>query len=170
VKYLTHNNKRESEDWGHCWLIQQSVNSYKNLKQQTIDNMYNAKNDITDSEEKLLKLSIQVPNNEYEVDNGILGAKRDINIRLMSKLKNERDMRRFAGISEEYNDWKKHFLFKVLKNIGPKFITYPISNGFILSKDKFLIKTEGSIVLVFDQLMDRKTGTYQISFKNNKLF
>jgi hypothetical protein len=26
VKYLTHNNKRELEDWGHCWLIQQNVN------------------------------------------------------------------------------------------------------------------------------------------------
>jgi hypothetical protein len=26
VKYLTHNNKHELEDCGHCWLIQQNVN------------------------------------------------------------------------------------------------------------------------------------------------
>jgi hypothetical protein len=26
VKYLTHNDKRELENWGHCWKIQQNVN------------------------------------------------------------------------------------------------------------------------------------------------
>jgi hypothetical protein len=38
----------------------------------------------------------------YEIPNGLIGAKRDINIKLMSKLKNK-DIREFVGISKEYN-------------------------------------------------------------------
>jgi hypothetical protein len=160
------NKYREAQKYLLDLKNPENVNSYKNLKQQTLDNMYNAKHDIRESEDELLKLPILVPNNGYEEDNGILGAKRDINIRLMSKLKNERAVREFAGISGEYYVWKNHFLFRILRNAGPKFITHPISDGFNLSTDKYLIKTEGSIVSVFDQLMDRDTGTYQISFKN----
>jgi hypothetical protein len=40
----------------------------------------------------------------------------------MSKLKNENDMREFVGINGEYDKLAKHFLFKNLRNAGPKFI------------------------------------------------
>jgi hypothetical protein len=57
-------------------------------------------------------LSILVPKEGgYEIPNGFIGAKRDINIKLMSKLKNE-DIRGIVGISKEYNIWKDHFLFE----------------------------------------------------------
>jgi hypothetical protein len=51
-----------------------------------------AKDEIDNSKKRLLNLPITVPNKEgYEIDNGILGAKRDINIKLMSKLSNENE-------------------------------------------------------------------------------
>jgi hypothetical protein len=57
---------------------------------------------MENSENILKKLPIVVPRGEgYEIDNGIIGANRDINIKLMSKLKNEKDMRQFVGISKE---------------------------------------------------------------------
>jgi hypothetical protein len=121
---------------------------------------------MENSENILKRLPILVPRGEgYEIPNGLIGAKRDININLMSKLKNENDIRQFAGISGEYCNWKNHYLFRILKNAGPNFLKHPISEGFLLSKEKYLIETVGPTVLVFHQLMDRNTGTYQISFK-----
>jgi hypothetical protein len=38
----------------------------------------------------------------------------------MSKLKNENNMREFSGISREYSEYKDHFIFKNLRNAGPK--------------------------------------------------
>jgi hypothetical protein len=40
--------------------------------------------------------------------------------------------------------------------------------GFDLSKEKYLLNTGGPTGFVFDQLMDKNTGTYQISFENIK--
>jgi hypothetical protein len=63
------------------------------------------------------KILILIPK-EYEIDNSILGAIRDINIKQMTKLKNEKNMKEFTGISGEYSEWKKHFLFRILRNSG----------------------------------------------------
>jgi hypothetical protein len=49
--------------------------------------------------------------NKYEIPNGLLGMKRDINIKLSSYLVNYKK-RQFFGISSEYFLWKDHFLFK----------------------------------------------------------
>jgi hypothetical protein len=81
----------------------------------------------------------------YEIPNGLIGE--------------------FTRISKEYSDWKNHYLFKILKNAGPKFIKHPISDGFDLSK-KIYIENRGPTVLVFDQLMEYDAGSYQISFEN----
>jgi hypothetical protein len=48
----------------------------------------------------------------------------------------------------------------------PMFIKHSKTNGFDLSKEKYLLNTYGRAAFVFDQLMDRNTGTYQISFQN----
>jgi hypothetical protein len=68
----------------------------------------------------------------------------------MSKLKNENDMAQFAGISKEYSKWKDHDYFRIFRNAGPDFIKHPISKGKLLSDNKYLIKTWGPAVSVFD--------------------
>jgi hypothetical protein len=90
--------------------------------------------DIKTINYNLSKIPIFVPKNEgYEIDNGLLGAKRDIYIKLMTKLKNE-SLRNMVGISKEYNTWKDHYLFDIIKNPGPQFIKHSKSHGFNLSK------------------------------------
>jgi hypothetical protein len=66
-----------------------------------------------------------VPSEFTDRGKKILGAKRDINIKLISKLKSENDMREFAELMESIVNGKKHFLFTNLRNAGPKFIQHP---------------------------------------------
>jgi hypothetical protein len=95
---------------------------YDKLINTTFNKILKAKIDKIKFEKNALKIAILVPSGKiYEIDNGILRAKRDINIKLMAKLKNEKDMREFAGISGEYSIWKNHFLFKKLRNSGSEF-------------------------------------------------
>jgi hypothetical protein len=122
--------------------------------------------DIKKVNYNISKIPILVPKNEgYEIDNGLLGAKRDINIKLMAKLKNE-SLKNFVGISKEHNTWKNHFLFKILRNAGPMFIKHSKTDGFDLSNKKYILNTGGAVGFIFDELMDKNTGTYQISFQN----
>jgi hypothetical protein len=124
--------------------------------------------DIKSFDYNISKLPILVPKEGgYEIDNGLLGAKRDINIKLMSRLEDE-DIRNMVGISGEYNTWKNHFLFKILRNASPELIKHSKTKGFDLSKEKYLLNTFGLTGFVFNQLMDKNTGTYQISFTNIK--
>jgi hypothetical protein len=118
---------------------------YENLKQKVKDNIYDVNFEIDNDKEIISTLPILVPKDEgYEIPNGLIGAKGDINIKLISKLKNEEDIREFGGISKENNTWKNHFLFKILRNAGPEFIKHPISEGFDLSKKNIYIENRGS--------------------------
>jgi hypothetical protein len=74
-------------------------------------------------------------------------------MKLMSKLKNESDMKEFVGIGEKYDEWIKHFLFKNVRNAGPKYIKHPQTNGKLLSDDKYISTTSCLTVLVLDELM-----------------
>jgi hypothetical protein len=107
---------------------------YEKLKRKTSDSICSAKHYISNSEKILLTLPILVPKKKYEINDGILGAIRDINMKLITRLKNERDMRQFAGISGEYSSWKNHFLFKILRNAGPEFKLYQISKLSVYQK------------------------------------
>jgi hypothetical protein len=65
-------------------------NKYIKKKQYVDDELNKYHNDIKKNNYNLSKIPILVPKEEgYEIDNGLLGAKRDINIKLMTKLKNE---------------------------------------------------------------------------------
>jgi hypothetical protein len=46
------------------------------------------------------------------------------------------------------------------------FIKHFKTNGFDLSKEKYLLNTYGPVAFVFDQLINKNTGTYQITFQN----
>jgi chromosome segregation ATPase len=104
---------------------------YENLIQDLEDEINVINWEIIHYKNIISTLPILVPKVKgYEIQNGLIGAKRDINIKLMSKLKNEEDIRQFTGINGEYNTWKDHFLFEILKNAGPKFIKHSKSKGF----------------------------------------
>jgi hypothetical protein len=47
----------------------------------------------------------------------------------------------------------------------PMFIKHSKTNSFDFSKEKYLLNTYGLTGFVFDQLMNKNTGTYQISFQ-----
>jgi hypothetical protein len=106
------------------------------------------------------------------MDNGILGAKRDINLKLITRLKNEKDMKRFAGICKEHSKWKNHFLFKIFRNSSPKFsqpfdINHPQNNDLVhLNNNKYSFRTVCPTLLTLNEEMNQNTGTYQISFEN----
>jgi hypothetical protein len=59
---------------------------------------------------------------ECEVENGLVGMKRDINMKLTKWLNNEQLVQLF-GVSSEYFLWKKHFLFE---NIRRKVLVFDI--------------------------------------------
>jgi hypothetical protein len=84
----------------------------------------------------------------------------------MTKLKNENDIREFAGISGEYDEWIKHFLFKNLRNAGLKFIQHPQTNGVLLLDDKYIFITSGPTLLVLYKLIEENAGIYQKFFQN----
>jgi hypothetical protein len=48
----------------------------------------------------------------------------------------------------------------------PMFIKHSKTNGFDLSKEKYLLNTYGPTNFIFNQLMNKNIGTYQISFQN----
>jgi hypothetical protein len=87
-------------------------------------------------------------------------------MKLIAKLKSDNDMREFAGISGEYDDWEHHFLFQNLRIASLKSI-HPQKNGILLpSNNKYTFNTVGPALLVVDELIDKNTGTYQISFQD----
>jgi hypothetical protein len=83
----------------------------------------------------------------------------------MAKLKNE-ELINFVGIIKKYKAWKDHYLFEIKKNTGLQFIKHSKTNGFDLLKEKYLLNTGGPVGFIFDQLINKNTGTYQISFQN----
>jgi hypothetical protein len=60
---------------------------------------------------------------KYDIENGMLGMKRDTNIKLGSYL-NENEKRNFFGQSNEYFNWKNHFLHKNLNKFPVIDITF----------------------------------------------
>jgi hypothetical protein len=51
--------------------------------------------------------------NKYEIDNGLLGLKHDLFIKLAAKEKHENILKNMFGLCEETSKWKDHFLLNV---------------------------------------------------------
>jgi hypothetical protein len=102
---------------------------FNNIKENK--NIYEYFNSLTESieenERKIYEIDLEIKKierklkfnstyypykgNKFEIDNGLIGMKRDINLKLSAYLKKDNDIRHLFGVSSDYVPWKRHFLF-----------------------------------------------------------
>jgi hypothetical protein len=121
---------------------------------------------------------------KYEIKNGLLGMKRDINIKLSSFL-DENKKRQLHGVSLDYFIWKNHFLYKILnrfprvqskkgkiKLIPPNTITFDSANSCFeiiqrlpLNTGKYILKIKPIVfkfifMIISEGLVLRESGIF----------
>jgi hypothetical protein len=67
VKYLNHKNKRELEDWGHCWVIQQNVNENSSATPDVLFQQHNYPKFIELSQHCDVQIKLQIQNKTKNV-------------------------------------------------------------------------------------------------------
>jgi hypothetical protein len=93
---------------------------------------------------------------KYDIPNGLLGMKRDINIKLSSYLVDYKK-RVFFGVSSEYFLWKDHFLYKKLNKFPFIKINYGKVNKYL---PNLLISDSIYSILEFKERLPLNSGKY----------
>jgi hypothetical protein len=107
---------------------------------------------------------------KYEVENGLLGLKRDLIIKLAGTQKNEDNLRNIICLCKETSKYKKHFLFNIYRFFPPILSLrygHPERNGneYEIVGNKILVSKEFMNQFIIDYKMYENTGIYQISGK-----
>jgi hypothetical protein len=132
-------------------------------------------------------------NNKYDIENGLLGMKRDLSLKLSSYL-DENEKRELFGQGHEYFDWKNHFLYKNLnkfpvmeitngeiEKISPNLLIghslynslqikerlYPNSGKYVLKIIPISIKTHGIIIMLTEGRISNDFGFLSKAFQIN---
>jgi hypothetical protein len=107
---------------------------------------------------------------QCEVENGLLGLKRDLIIKLAGTQKNEDNLRNLIGLCKETSKYKEHFLFNIYRFFPPILSLrygHPERNDneYEIEGNKTLVSKEFMNQFIIDYKMYENTGIYQVSGK-----
>jgi hypothetical protein len=104
---------------------------------------------------------------QYEVENGLLGLKRDLIIKLAGIQKNEDSLRNIIGLCKEISKYKEHFLFNIYR-FFPQILSLKYGhpehndNEYKIVGNKTLVSKEFMNQFIIDYKMYENTGIYQV--------
>jgi hypothetical protein len=101
----------------------------------------------------------------YDINNGLVGMKKSINMKLANKINNAQSLRNFMGISSNYPIWKNSPFF-MNKHRFPKFFVIDGKNSDLIKISPNIITTnEIRVLAAINDPIEPNTGKYTLKLR-----
>jgi hypothetical protein len=163
---LNEKNERKYVNNRNIPLYKENKDEIEELLDEERKSLYFAEIDKKYYEDSLIRYN---PLKNYEINNGLLGMKRDTNIRL-SYFLDDNKLRQLFGVAggkadnvldQNYFAWKEHFWFKRIHEEKLKFTM----NDILRIRPHIFRKNGPNPRLIIEKIINDYSGTYRLQIK-----